>query len=37
MPGHVRAVVRNASGVALKELTLDERDVPRPVSIERNL
>lgn len=37
LPGHVRALVRAKNGAALRELTLDEREVPRPVSVEREL
>ncbi len=35
--GFVCAVVRNSIGAATRELTLDERDVARPISVEREL
>jgi hypothetical protein len=35
--GHVRALVRKADGTALRELTIDDRDVARPLSVDRAL
>jgi hypothetical protein len=37
MEGHVRVLVCKADGTPIKELTVDDRDVARPVSVERSL